>query len=620
MKQNDTITEAPHVALAELKHINLVDIDVDPNQPRKFFSQSEMDELTESVREKGVVQAITVRPNPCKGKPYMLVCGERRFRASLSVMAAFKSRNTIPASIQDLTDDEALQLQIIENLQRKDVHPMEEAVAFKSLLDKNKDVHEIAARVGKSDFYVRQRVKLNSLTKQWQDAFYAGKINNVQALTLSTFDSATQDAMFKELSSRSVITLDSWIINQYRGELTGAPFDTTDPTLNSKMGACTNCQFNTACASLFPDAANSPKCTKVSCFKSKADASFIKRYEAALADPAVVLVHTQYGKSNEAIVAKAEKAGHQVLNYGEYDIEEAPEPVEDFEKWMEENGDEDEDEKWNRAMWKDEIADYEKELARHRQNIEGGKFKKAFMMTGSEKGKFIFISLSRSGSSKKSSASSTKEKEQEGKLTAADITAEIDRLNEREKRNKQLDLSKIHKGILEQLTKKKKAALALPHQGNTDRAIMIYILIHEISGVYNLKQKSGIKALPSEPAYASKAYQEAYLEALGKITDDELSQLIRTIAFEKWGNPNSVGDIRKEDTVLMWVAKYSDVDIKALQLEQIDIANKRASRVKERIDNLQKQKKELQSKPKKESVAGKGLKELTNKKPIAKKK
>jgi ParB family chromosome partitioning protein len=157
--------------MSEFKLTPLKEIHPDPNQPRKFYDESAMQELIQSVKEKGILQPILVRPN---GNGFVLVCGERRYRASVAA-----GLTEIPTVIRHLSDDEALELQIIENLQRKDVHPMEEAVAFKSLLDNKQKVHtleEIAARVGKSEFYVRQRMKLNALTKDWQEVFYSKKM------------------------------------------------------------------------------------------------------------------------------------------------------------------------------------------------------------------------------------------------------------------------------------------------------------------------------------------------------------------------------------------------------------------------------------------------------------
>jgi ParB family chromosome partitioning protein len=182
--------------MSEMKHLALSEIKPDPNQPRKYYDETAMKELVDSVKEKGVLQPILVRPAK-SGKGYTLVCGERRYRAAMSVHSDNITKSTIPAVIRELNDEEALELQIIENLQRKDVHPLEEAVAFKSLLDHGKEVKEVAARVGKSEFYVRQRMKLNALSKEWQKVFYAGRLSITTALTVALFDAKNQAELFK---------------------------------------------------------------------------------------------------------------------------------------------------------------------------------------------------------------------------------------------------------------------------------------------------------------------------------------------------------------------------------------------------------------------------------------
>lgn len=597
MKQNDTLTEAPPIALAELKHINLVDIDVDPNQPRKFFSKAEMDELTDSIREKGVIQAITVRLNPRKGKTYMLVCGERRFRASISVMATDKTRNTIPASIQDLTDDEALQLQIVENLQRKDVHPMEEAVAFKSLLDKNKDVHDIAARVGKSDFYVRQRLKLNNLTKKWQDAFYAGRITNINALSVAVLEKTSQDNLFKdEGDGGGKIEIKSHHLNEYRGLLQDASFDIADPTLKPKMGACTNCQFNSSCASLFPDTVSSPKCSNITCFKDKSEIHFKRAYDAAIIDPEIILVHSDWNKSTDKFVQQAEKSGLTVLPRNSYEEASKPEAVEDFETWRDEGWHDDEDDEESlREEYANELADYKKDLEEYEKKIAGGKYKKAFCIAGNDRGKYLWITINKEKAAKAGSSANTKAKEVAGKLTAKDIDEEIARLNEREKRAKELDVNKAHTQIQEGLVKQKKHLFTIPQQPQ-DRGIMIFLLL-ELSGRYITDQiRKVCKSLPKEPGYSQFGYSDEYFAKLGALPNDELANLVRTIVIEKWGNPKVTKETRSEDTAIKDIAKYAGVDVKSIELAQIDAANKRQAKLKARLDNLRQQKKDLSTK------------------------
>jgi ParB family chromosome partitioning protein len=583
-------TEQPVLNLAELKYVLLSEIEPDPNQPRKYYDEKEMDELTASVREKGVLQPITIRKNPGTGKPYMLVCGERRYRAALSVNTAFKTRNTIPVSIQELTDDEALQLQIIENLQRKDVHPMEEAVAFKSLMDNGMDVKEVAAKVGKNEYYVRQRAKLNGLAKTWQDAYYANRISSSLAITLCTFDEKTQNEIWKNDGSHysGRIDLSNYVINKYRGDLLRASFDLSDATLDKKMGACNSCPFNSAVASLFPEAAANPICSNRQCFKHKSDINFDRKLKDALADPEVILINPEYYSSEDNLTRKLEKEGLKILNgqsKGNFSVIEVPEEV-NLETYDEDDYDSREE---LIADYEKDKEKYEKELAAYDEKVKGGKYKKAFAINGDGKGTYMYIVL---GKGSGSSAKSVKEKASEDKLTVEDIDGEIKRINEREKRNKELDVNKIHKETLTQLSKKKSSVISMKHQGMADRAILVYILLHETNGIYNLKQKSGVKGLPAEPGYHA-AYSSEYFKALGKITDDQLAQIVRVIAFDKWGNPAIAGDVRKQDTALRMIAEYAGIDIKKIEDDQQVEAATRQERVKKRIAALNKQKSEL---------------------------
>lgn len=427
--------------MAEFKLVPLKEIKPDPNQPRKFYDETAMQELTDSIKEKGILQPILIRPN---GKGKILVCGERRFRAATAA-----GLTEIPAVIRELSDDEALELQIIENLQRKDVHPLEEAVAFKSLLDKGKDIKEIAARVGKSEFYARQRIKLCALNKDWQKVFYAGRLNVTEALKVALFDDATQKELFEEEAegASGPIDLDSWTLGRYRGDLNKAAFDLNDATLVKAMGACVGCQFNTGSAMLFENDHISPRCTKVSCFKNKTDLHFNKAFHEALTEPTMLFVHDEWSDSySDKFVSKAKSSGFEV--YGKQSYNEARKPVmEPFDEWKDDNADDyDVDEKGLLEIYqKEEVASYEKEVKEYEQAVAGGKFKKAFMLTGTGRGSIVYVKLAAKAKSSAGTSSSkaTKEKEAEGKLTEADITAEIARINEREKRTLEIDQNKI---------------------------------------------------------------------------------------------------------------------------------------------------------------------------------
>ena len=155
--------------------------------PRRDFEPGALQELADSIRTKGLLQPILVRPLN-GGTSFELVCGTRRLRA-----ARLAGLDALPASVRILSDQEVLEIQVIENLQRQDLHALEEARGYQQLLaTKGYDVARIAERVGRSVKYVYDRVKLLSLTKQAQDLFLAGKFSAGHAILLARLSAADQ--------------------------------------------------------------------------------------------------------------------------------------------------------------------------------------------------------------------------------------------------------------------------------------------------------------------------------------------------------------------------------------------------------------------------------------------
>lgn len=172
----------------EIQKIPLSLVTPSPMNPRKTFDEGELQELADNIEKQGLLQPITVRPiadekafavvngNADFHPKYEIICGERRFRAfsklsdkwrEMDVVApkgdTFDRFSDIPAIIREMNDDEAFDAMITENLQRKDVDPIEEAFAFGQLIQKGKTAEEIAVRFGKSIRFVQDRVKLNNL-------------------------------------------------------------------------------------------------------------------------------------------------------------------------------------------------------------------------------------------------------------------------------------------------------------------------------------------------------------------------------------------------------------------------------------------------------------------------
>lgn len=153
--------------------------DVLPNrfQPRIKFSEESIIELSESIKEHGVIQPIVVRP---VGDKYEIIAGERRYKAS--VMAGMK---TIPALITDLNDKDSAEVALIENVQRKDLTPIEEAISYKKILDMGYLTQEqLAEKLGKSQSSVANKLRLLNLDEEVQEALLEDKISERHARSL----------------------------------------------------------------------------------------------------------------------------------------------------------------------------------------------------------------------------------------------------------------------------------------------------------------------------------------------------------------------------------------------------------------------------------------------------
>jgi ParB/RepB/Spo0J family partition protein len=171
---------------ADFQSIPLEQLAPSKHNPRKHFDPTRLDELTASIKEKGVLQPLLVRPNGTRG--YEIVAGERRYRAAKAA-----GLTEIPAIVRQLNDTEVVECQTIENLQREDVHPLEEAAGYHALMKLGKyDAARIAARVGRSVKYVYDRMKLLELSKEAQDLFWKGKIQAGHAILLARLSPADQ--------------------------------------------------------------------------------------------------------------------------------------------------------------------------------------------------------------------------------------------------------------------------------------------------------------------------------------------------------------------------------------------------------------------------------------------
>ena len=186
----------------QLIEMDIDKIQRDSRQPRKEFSKEELDELAESIREKGIIQPILVRKT---GETYTIVAGERRFRA-----AKQEKFKTVPVIVKEFTEKEVLEISLIENIQRKDLNPIEQAEGYKRLCDEFGATQEqIAKSLGKSRPVVTNKLRLLTLDEIILSYLRRGKLSEGHArLLLSVHedirDDLAQEAAEKELSVREL--------------------------------------------------------------------------------------------------------------------------------------------------------------------------------------------------------------------------------------------------------------------------------------------------------------------------------------------------------------------------------------------------------------------------------
>jgi ParB family chromosome partitioning protein len=162
-----------------------------PKQPRRTFIEAELEELAESIRTKGVIQPILVRPDPANAEMFEIIAGERRWRASRRA-----GLTVIPAVVREMDDREMLEIAIIENVQRSDLNAVEEAEAYKSLIDRfGRTQESVAQQVGKSREHVSNTMRLLQLPEDVREHVREGRLSAGHARALLKTSNASALAM-----------------------------------------------------------------------------------------------------------------------------------------------------------------------------------------------------------------------------------------------------------------------------------------------------------------------------------------------------------------------------------------------------------------------------------------
>ena len=183
--------------MEEFKIVQIKDIQKNPYQPRKEFSEEKIQELAQSIKENGLIQPIIVRKSPVLG--YEILAGERRYRASIAA-----GLSEVPVIVKQLSDQDMMLHSIIENLQRENLNPIEEAKAYQSLIDKGFTHTEIAEKMGKSRPYITNLVRLLGLPKHILTEVESGKLSQAHARLLIQLSSDKQDKLLHRIQTENL--------------------------------------------------------------------------------------------------------------------------------------------------------------------------------------------------------------------------------------------------------------------------------------------------------------------------------------------------------------------------------------------------------------------------------
>ena len=259
--------------MSELLTLKIAHLVESKTNPRQTYDKEALKELADSIKAKGILEPLIARKAASNGN-YEIVVGSRRFRA-----AKLAGLEEVPAVVRQLSDEECIELQVIENEQRADVHPMEQAIGYERMFKAGHSYEEIAARIGKTPGHVRFQLQYTKLIEPVKKAFLANQIGSANALQISRLQPDRQKEVWGWFKN------DDWTparlaqaINQrFFLILSEAPFDPKDKTLIPAAGSCMDCPKRAGADTLlFPDIKDKDTCTDSKCFEAK-QKSYIAR-------------------------------------------------------------------------------------------------------------------------------------------------------------------------------------------------------------------------------------------------------------------------------------------------------------------------------------------------------
>ena len=563
----------------QIENLSIAKVIPDPMQPRKTFNEAHLQQLSESVKKHGVLQPITVRKS---GNGFIIVMGERRYRAS-----KLADKKTIPCIVREYKNNDVLEIQIIENLQRQDVEPTEEAQAIAYLSEKYAPT-EIAKRLGRTDNFIRQRLKLAGLIDGFKHFVRNGEMTISLGVGVALFEPEEQQMMLETMGEDFNAHQINKMIKDQTYDLEKASFDVNDKKLVPKAGSCVECPFNAANqGNLFGD--GKMVCTKSACFETKKSKSLLNLIEKSKKENILLVPEIrQYwadDENNQLIISQLEKNGLTVYLLDDVEIIENPiVPTIEAIKKEYQHYDYSEDEL--KAELDEAMQNYKEALEKFNSAKEDA-FKNGIVFhPDSFQHKEIFVKIV-----EKLKNDSTDYSAQLADRKMADCTPEeqIVKINEREIRKKQIENNKQFEEVVEMIRETKyidtKKTLSM------DEMVAFSISLFENNVDYMSQQKYFSKFLGD----TSKMTKVEMVENFKKKFKKEIfHKLIRYMLTKQvhFGESNHVNNLTNISFYNAMQGYYKS-KIAGIENEYADKRSKREARLKERITVLEKQIQEL---------------------------
>ena len=552
-------------------------IDFSPLNYRKYFSVEALQEFAIELKQHGVISPITVRLRE-DGK-YELVAGERRLRA-----ARLAGLETIPAAIVDLTDEQVIEIQLAENLQRENPHLMHEAQGIGQMQQTGKSIDEIAARLGKSKQFVYSRLKLLTLVESFQEMILSDMITLQEALKIATLSIDSQIDFFNEHCSKwkkqknfSLDDLDCYL-NQYRYDLKKAPFNSKDKNLIPEAGACNVCPSNSASLkSLFPEMAKQAVCSNKECYNNKCHIHFMAALCTAIDtfQPTALLYNNQLTEMEEKILllipAAIELPRH---NYLEVSVMEKPETPEKQDYCYGEDDELDEEE-FNQAM-----DDYYSQLEAYNLHVQSGHYQVAILLDN-KTFQPVYFNMEKpkqfSNGQQTVTAKEVQAAIKEGNATPDLLQGEIDRLKQKEKRSEELDKEKVQLILHNQFSEfvsKTENNISLTDADIVGERLIIYQSLD-----YNSRREVAEKLFTGK---SNKSNEELY-KRFSNLSAQEFSYLIRMAISSK---SDSKFPTQEAGYFLYQMAKDAGINVAVIENEQEAKRKERKGKMQEKVKEL----------------------------------